>query len=308
MNASTAPTTKVSLEQRRLRRLASFQPYLYVLPAVLFVAAFLLYPMVYTLWQGFTDSNGLTAPNFVGFANYSQLFGNANFLLSLKNTLIWVVASVALPVALGLVMALSLETLPGAALFKSALYLPVTFSAAAAGILFTFIFDPGNGVLNVLFRVLGLSQLGSSRWLYDSPLNTFSMIAAYTWQSTGFNLMIFLIGLQSLPQEPLEAAKLDGAAGWNFTRLITLPMMRPYVTIAAISAAINGFKAFDLIWVMTQGGPGRSSETLAVTMYREGFILFHQGYSSAIAVIISLIALVFSYLYLRNILDRESHA
>ena len=96
MNASTAPTTKVSLEQRRLRRLASFQPYLYVLPAVLFVAAFLLYPMVYTLWQGFTDSNGLTAPNFVGFANYSQLFGNANFLLSLKNTLIWVVASVAL--------------------------------------------------------------------------------------------------------------------------------------------------------------------------------------------------------------------
>jgi ABC-type sugar transport system permease subunit len=296
----------LNLEQRRQRQLAAVLPYLYVLPAVFFVAAFLLYPMVYTVWQGFTDSNGLTAANFIGFANYAQLFGNANFLLSFKNTLIWVVASVVLPVSLGFIMALTLEKLPGASFLKSALYLPVTFSAAAAGIVFTYVFDPGNGVLNVLFRTIGLTQLGNSRWLFDSPLNTFSMIAAYTWQSTGFNLMIFLIGLQSLPTEPLEAAKIDGAAGWNFTRLITIPMMRPYVTIAAISAAINGFKAFDLIWVMTQGGPGRSSETLAVTMYREGFILFHQGYSSAIAVIISLIALVFSYLYLRSILDRES--
>jgi ABC-type sugar transport system permease subunit len=310
MNAPTATrmTTGSSPEQRRLRRLASLQPYLYVMPAVLFVAAFLLYPMVYTVWQGFTDSNGLTAPNFVGLENYGALFGNSNFLLSLQNTLIWVVASVVLPVGLGFTMALTLERLPGAAIFKTTLYLPFTFSAAAAGILFTFVFDPGNGVLNVLFRAVGLTQLGSTRWLFDSPLNTFSMIAAYTWQSTGINLMIFLIGLQSLPKEPLEAAKIDGAAGWNFTRLITVPMMRPFVTIAAISAAINGFKAFDIIWVMTQGGPGRSSETLAVTMYREGFILFHQGYSSAIAVIISLIALVFSYLYLRNILDRESHA
>ena len=227
-------------------------------------------------------------------------------MLSLKNTLLWVIASVVLPVSLGFIMALTLEKLPGATIFKSALYLPVTFSAAAAGIVFTYVFDPGNGVLNVLFRAIGLSQIGNSRWLFDSPLNTFSMIVAYTWQSTGFNLMIFLIGLQGLPKEPLEAAKIDGAAGWNFTRLITIPMMIPFVTIAAISAAINGFKAFDLIWVMTQGGPGRSSETLAVTMYREGFILFHQGYSSAIAVIISLIALVFSYLYLRSIFDRES--
>lgn len=307
MNATTRTQTNPNLERRRLKRLASFQPYFYVMPAVLFVALFLLYPMVYTFWQGFTDSNGLTAANFIGLENYVQLFGNANFLLSFQNTLVWVVASVVLPVGLGFVMALTLEKIPGAAIFKTTLYLPVTFSAAAAGILFSFVFDPGNGILNVLFKAVGLTQLGTTRWLFDSPLNTISMIAAYTWQSTGTNMMIFLIGLQSLPKEPLEAAKIDGAAGWNFTRLITVPMMRPFVTIAAISAAVNGFKAFDLIWVMTQGGPGRSSETLAVTMYREGFILFHQGYSSAIAVIISLIALVFSYLYLRSIFDREGH-
>jgi len=262
--------------------------------------------MIYTLWQSFTDANGLTPAKFVGIANYLGLINDPNFLLSLKNTLIWVVASVALPVGLGFVLALAIEKIPGASFFKSVIYLPYTISAAAAGILFTFVFDPGSGVINVLLRALGLNHLGETRWLYDSPINTISMIAAYTWQSTGVNLMLLLIGLQSLPREPLEAAKIDGAAGLAFTRWITVPMMRPFLTIAAINAAINGFKTFDLIWVMTQGGPGRSSETLAVTMYREGFILFHQGYSSAIAVVISVIALIFSYFYLRSIIERES--
>lgn len=295
------------LRPRRGFRISQLKPYLYILPATLFVCAFLLYPMVYTLWQSFTNSNGLTPPSFVGMANYVELFGDPNFFLSLRNTLIWAVASIFLPVGLGLVLALALEKLPGASFFKSVIYLPYTISAAAAGILFTFVFDPAGGVINVLLRGLGLEELGKTRWLFESPLNTFSMIAAYTWQSTGINLMILLIGLQSLPREPLEAAKIDGAAGFTFTRLITLPMMSPFITVAAINAAINGFKAFDLIWVMTQGGPGRSSETLAVTMYREGFILFDQGYSSAIAVIISLIALFFSYFYLRSVVGRESH-
>lgn len=302
----TPQTTTQAQEGRKFRLWAAVQPYLYVLPAALFVAVFLLYPMVYTLWQSFTDSNGLTAPKYVGGVNYVHLVQDPNFLFSLKNTLIWVVASVVLPVGLGFALALALEKMPGASLFKSTLYLPYTISAAAAGILFTFVFDPGNGVINVLLRAVGLSHLGDTRWLFDSPLNTFSMIGAYTWQSTGINLMILLIGLQNLPKEPLEAAQLDGASGFTFTRLITVPMMTPFLTVAAISAAINGFKAFDLIWVMTQGGPGRSSETLAVTMYREGFILFHHGHSSAIAVVISAIALLFSYFYLRSVLGRES--
>ena len=289
----------------RQRRLTTWIPYLYVLPAALFVVVFLIYPMLYTLEQSFTDANGLTAAKFVGLSNYLHLFSDPNFTTSLRNTLIWVVASVLLPVGLAFAMALVLERAPGAGFFKSTLYLPSTLSAAAAGVLFSFVFDPTSGVLNVLLGALGLTSLASTEWLFKSPLNTYAMIATYTWQSVGANLMIFLIGLQSLPREPLEAAKIDGASGLNFTRLITLPLMRPYVTIAVLMAAINGFKVFDLVWVMTQGGPGRTSETLAVTMYREGFIVFHQGASSAIAVLISLIALSFSYAYLRNVLAKE---
>ena len=281
------------------------EPYLYILPAVALVGIFLLYPMVFTLWQSFTDADGLRVPAFIGLANYKRLFGDPNFMLSLRNTLVWTVASVLLPVTLGFVFALNLNRVRGASLFKIGLYLPATVSAAAGGILFFFIFDPTAGVLNTLLRSLGLDNL-TARWLYDTPTNTYAMIAAYTWQATGLNMMLFLVGLQGLPQDPIEAAKIDGCDGWRLTLSIILPMLTPYIVITSLLAAVNGFKVFDLIWVMTQGGPGRSSETLAVTMYREGFILFNQGYSAAIAVIISLIALMFSYLYLRSVLSQES--
>ncbi len=281
------------------------EPYLYILPAVVLVSVFLLYPMVFTLWQSFTDADGLSVPSFIGLANYKRLFGDPNFMLSLRNTLVWTVASVLLPVTLGFIFALNLNRVRGSNFFKVGLYLPATVSAAAGGILFFFIFDPTNGALNTLLRNVGLETL-TARWLYDTPTNTYAMIAAYTWQATGLNMMLFLVGLQGLPQEPIEAAKIDGCAGWRLIWSIILPMMTPYIVITSLLAAVSGFKVFDLIWVMTQGGPGRSSETLAVTMYREGFILFNQGYSASIAVIISIIALTFSYLYLRSVLGQES--
>jgi ABC-type sugar transport system permease subunit len=280
------------------------EPFLYVLPAALFVAAFLLYPVVTTIWTGFTEYDGISDPVFVGFDNYLHLFADAHFLRSLGNTLIWTVASVVLPVGLGLVFALTLNAVRWSQVFKSVIYLPATVSAAAVGILFSFIFAFDNGALNTILRAFGFE---GERWLFEAPTNSFSMIAAYTWQSTGLNMMLFLVGLQGLPPEPIEAAKLDGCTGLSLVRRIIVPMMMPFIVIATLLAVVNGFKVFDQIWVMTQGGPGRSSETLAVTMYREGFILFNQGYSAAIAVIIGLAAMIFSYFYLRSVLDQEKN-
>jgi multiple sugar transport system permease protein len=281
-------------------------PYLYVLPAAAFVGFFLLYPMVVTFWRSFTAFDGITDPVFVGLANYRELFIDPHFLRSLRNTLIWTVAAVILPVGLGLTLALVMNRVRWSGFFKVSIYLPATISAAAVGILFSFIFAYNNGALNGVLRGVGLDWL-AARWLFEAPLNTFSMIAAYTWQSTGLNLMLFLVGLQGLSPEPIEAAKIDGCVGFNLVRRIVIPMLMPFIVIATLLAVVNGFKVFDLIWVMTQGGPGRASETLAVTMYREGFILFKQGYSAAIAVIISIAALLFSYLYLRSVLDQETH-
>lgn len=297
---ASVPTPGDRLWLQRIR------PYLYVMPAAAFVVVFLMYPMVLTLWRSFTRFDGITDAVFIGLANYRDLFLDPYFLLSLRNTLIWTVAAVVLPVSLGLAIALTVNRVRWSGFFKISIYLPATISAAAVGILFTFVFAYDHGVVNAFLRGIGLDAL-ASRWLFEAPLNTFSMIAAYTWQSTGLNLMLFLVGLQGLPTDPIEAAKLDGCTGWSLTWRIIIPMLMPFIVIATLLAVVNGFKVFDLIWVMTQGGPGRTSETLAVTMYREGFILFKQGYSAAIAVIISLAALLFSYFYLRSVLEQESH-
>ena len=299
--ATTGEVGRAPAVREFLRRI---EPYLYVLPAALFVAAFLLYPVVTTIWQGFTRYDGITDPVFVGLDNYVRLFADGHFLRSLRNTLIWTVAAVVLPVTLGMAFAITLNAVRWSGLFKTVIYLPATVSAAAVGILFTFIFGYDNGALNALMNALGFHSV---RWLFEAPTNTMSMIGAYTWQSTGLNMMLFLVGLQGLPPEPIEAAKLDGCTGFGLVWRILVPMLMPYVVIATLLAVVNGFKVFDLIWVMTQGGPGRSSETLAVTMYREGFILFNQGYSAAIAVIIGLAAMTFSYFYLRSVLDQEKN-
>ena len=309
MSASTLhPRSSSRAEHRehaKHRRTKAVMPYLYVLPAALLVTAFLIYPMVTTLYLSFTNADGLMAPDFVGLANYVKLFGDANFLRPLGNTLIWTAASLVLPVGLGFLFAISINALHGSAFFKSGIYLPATISATATGVLFTFFLDR-NGIINLLLRGVGLEDWAIN-WLYTIPQNTWAMIMAYTWQATGLNMMLFLVGLQALPREPLEAAQLDGARGWTLMWRIVLPMLTPYIVIASLLAVVNGFKVFDTIWVMTQGGPARSSETLAVTMYREGFILFDQGYAAAVAVVISVVALGFSYFYLRTVLGRESH-
>jgi ABC-type sugar transport system permease subunit len=306
MQATAAPsqaiTDSAAAAAANARLWRRVQPYLYVLPAALFVAAFLIYPVVVTVWQSLNHDDGITQPVFVGLENYAELFADPHFLVSLENTIIWTVAAVVLPVTLGLVFAITLNAVRWSALFKSVIYLPATVSASAVGILFTFIFAYDNGALNAILNAFGLHSV---RWLFETPTNTFSMIGAYTWQSTGLNLMLFLVGLQGLPPEPIEAAKLDGCTGFGLVWRIIIPMLMPYVVIATLLAVVNGFKVFDLIWVMTQGGPGRSSETLAVTMYREGFIMFNQGYGAAIAVIIGVAAMTFSYFYLRSVLDQE---
>jgi len=290
---------------RKWRRNKAILPYLYILPAAFFVSAFLLYPMLSTLYLSFTNSDGLRAPEFIGFANYSRLFADPNFLRPLGNTLIWTVASLVIPVSLGFIFAFAINALPQAKFFQISIYIPATISATATAVLFTFFLDK-NGLVNILLRAVGLDELATN-WLFAIPQNTYSMILAYSWQATGLNMMIFLVGLQGLPKDPLEAARLDGATGWSLVRYVVLPMMMPYIIIASLLAVVNGFKVFDTIWVMTQGGPARSSETLAVTMYREGFILFDLGFAAAVAVIISVVALGFSYFYLRTVLGRESH-
>tara|TARA_Y100000766_G_C18751438_1_gene528709 strand:- start:114 stop:884 length:771 start_codon:yes stop_codon:yes gene_type:complete len=253
--------------------------------------------------MSFTDNDGLNPANFIGFDNYIKLFLDPNYIIPIKNTIIWTVLATVFPVAIGFLFAYSIQFLPRSNFFQILIYIPATVSAAAAGVLFGFILDK-SGLFNQVLALIGFEHLNRD-WLFRAPENTYSMIGAYTWQATGINMMIFLVGLQGLPKEPMEAAKIDGAKGFTLIFKIVIPMIMPYFVIASLLALINSFRIFDSVWVMTMGGPGRYSETLAVTMYREGFIIFDLGYAAAVAVLISLVGLVFSYYYLKSVLTKE---
>jgi ABC-type sugar transport system permease subunit len=281
----------------RLR--AGAAPYLFLLPAVLMVGVFLLWPFVRTVSLSFTDSDG-GAGNWVGLENYRQLANDDVMLDSMRNTLLWVIGTLVFPVGFGLLIATVSHGLNGGAALRLPFLIPYAMSGTAIGVMWEFMLR-GNGAINNTLEQLGLDRF-AEKWLLQPPLNTWSMILASTWQSVGVSVLLFLIGLQVIPQDPIEAARIDGAEGWRLFRDMTFPLLRPMTVVVVGISLVNSLKTFDIIWVMTQGGPYRSSETLAVTMYRETFLLFRHGYGSAIAVLLSLIVLVVSSVYLRRTL------
>jgi multiple sugar transport system permease protein len=176
--------------------------------------------------------------------------------------------------------------------------IPYAISGAGVAVVWGFILQP-HGALNDVLTWLHLPGGHSSLLLYR-PVNTIVMIVAASWQGVGVNALLFLVGLQSIPREPIEAAQVDGASGWTMFRHIHWPLLRPLTAVVVGLAIVASLKTFDVVWVLTQGGPGRSSETLAVTMYRNTFVANQYGDGSAVAVILTLIAGIASVTYLRS--------
>ncbi|MDD5659157.1 MAG: sugar ABC transporter permease [Actinomycetota bacterium] len=276
---------------------SAFSNYLYVAPALLMVLAFLIAPIIFVLYVSFTDWDLLHPMNFIGIKNYIKIFSDPNLLISIKNTLIWVVFILAIPMVLGLILAVFIKNVWFSDQIKSIFYIPLAMSGAGIGIIWYWIFSR-TGFLNSILMFFGAIAAPKS-WLLIIPQNTFAMIAAVTWQTTGLNMILFLMGLQNIPIEVLEAAKIDGSNEWHTFTKIILPLLKPITTIVIILNIIGSFKIFDIIWVMTAGGPARSSETLAVSMYKESFSLHRMGYGSSIAVILSLIIFIAGIGYLK---------
>lgn len=300
--SSSAVAEQVSYQApaRATRVVAWVTPYLFLFPAVALVGILLLWPFLRTLNLSFTDSNGTSTGSFVGLDNYTRLASDPILTDALINTLLWVVGTLALPVGIGLLVAVVSLDLAHASVFRLPFLIPYALSGTAIGVMWEFMLR-GNGAINSSLEAIGLESFTQS-WLLQPPLNTWSMIFASTWQSVGVSVLLFLVGLQVIPKDPVEAAKLDGAAGWTLFKDITFPLLRPMTIVVVGISLVNSLKTFDIIWVMTQGGPYRSSETLAVTMYRETFLLFRHGYGSAIAVLLSVIIIAVSWVYLQRTL------
>ncbi|CAM3573690.1 carbohydrate ABC transporter permease [Occultella aeris] len=270
----------------------------FVAPGVLLVAVVLYLPFLWTTYISFTEYNGLGDPEFIGIENFRDMFADPAFLNSVLNTLYWVLGTIALPVGLGLLIAVLSHGLPNATLFRLPFLIPYALSGVAVGVIWSFVLQT-NGALSqaLVFLHLPGSEL---RWLLDAPLNTFVMIGASTWQGAGVNALLFGIGLQSIPKEPLEAARVDGASGFTLFRTMTWPMLAPLTTVVVGLSIVGSLKTFDIIWGMTKGGPGRVSETLALTMYKETFINNAYGLGAAVALFLTVVTVLASILYLRR--------
>ncbi|WP_342373238.1 sugar ABC transporter permease [Propioniciclava soli] len=270
----------------------------FLAPALILCGVLLYAPFLYTAYLSLTEFNGLGDPEFVGVAKYTELFDDPNIVQSMLNTVIWVVGTLVLPVGLGLLIAVLAHGLKGSFWYRLPFLLPYAISGIAVGVIFSFILQT-NGALTQAMEFLHL-PFADSRWLLDWPLNTFVMIAAATWQGAGVNALLFGVGLQSIPTEPIEAAKVDGATGWSLFKNITWPMLAPMTTVVVGLSIVGSLKTFDIVWGMTQGGPGRVSETLAITMYKQSFMLNDYGLGAAVALLLTVVTVGASLLYLRR--------
>ncbi|MFD7389393.1 carbohydrate ABC transporter permease [Streptomyces sp. NPDC059852] len=271
----------------------------FMAPAVILVTLFLLAPFVWTTYRSFF-SDTRTAP-FSWFDNYALFASDPALSRSIQNTLMWVVGTVVLPFVLGLAIACMTNAGRFSRLVRLCVVLPYALSGSAVAVVWNFMLTT-DGAVNQVLTGLGLDSLAQG-WLLTWPGNTVVMILANAWQATGVAVILFLVGLQSIPPETLEAGSLDGAGAWQQFRHIVLPQLRPVSIIVIGMSLVNGLKSFDLIWVLTQGGPGRATETLAVSMYNETFLELRPGAGAAIAVVLTLIVLAASWLYLRRQLD-----
>lgn len=275
----------------------------FVAPGVLLVAVLLYLPLLWTLFLSFTTYNGLGDPKWVGIANYQNMFEDPDFLGSMFNTLLWVVGTLAVPVGLGLGLALMTFNLKGGVWLRLPFLIPYAISGIGVGLIWSFVLQ-SNGALDQALHFFGVGD--TPRWLLDAPLNTIVMIVAASWQGVGVNALLFTIGLQSIPKEPLEAARLDGARGARLFVSILWPMLRPLTTVVIGLSIVASLKTFDIVLGMTRGGPGRVSETLALTMFNDTFVNSQYGLGSAIAVFLTVVTLLASILYLRQQLSKKN--
>lgn len=274
----------------------------FVAPGVILVAVLLYLPLLWTAFLSLTEYNGLGDPEWVGFANYVEMLDDPAFLGSVLNTLLWVAGTLLVPVGIGLGVALLTWNLKGGTWLRLPFLIPYALSGIGVGVIWSFILS-GGGALDQALAAFGVGD--TPRWLVDAPLNTVVMILATAWQGVGVNALLFTIGLQSIPREPLEAARIDGANGLRLFRSILWPMLRPLTAVVVGLSIVASLKTFDIVQGMTKGGPGRASETLALTMYKETFVNSEYGLGSAIAVFLTVVTLAASVLYLRQQLSSK---
>jgi multiple sugar transport system permease protein len=274
--------------------------YRFIVPALIVVGTVIIFPWLFTVYMSVFDWKIGSVAHFVGLDNYTKLFTNQRFLESIGHTFYFTVLAVVMPLVLGTVAALIFHReFPLRGVLRAVFTMPMMATPVAVALVWTMMFHPQQGVLNYLLSLVGLPP---SLWVYSPTLVIPSLVLVEIWHWTPLVMLIVLGGLAALPIEPYESARLDGATEWQLFRYLTLPMVAPFLIVAAVIRTIDALKAFDTIYVISQGGPGTASETINLYLYLQAFAFYNIGNASAVVVVFFVIifALALLLLYVRQ--------
>jgi raffinose/stachyose/melibiose transport system permease protein len=273
---------------------------LFLMPAFILFMLFVIYPIFRSIYFSMFDWNGLgPAVDFVGLENFRAILTDVVFLKAIRNVLLIIVFSVGLQLPVALVLAVMVgRELPGRGLFRTIFFMPYVLSEVNVAIMWMLLYtnDPERGLLNAIVVALGGHPVA---WLGDPNVVLLAVFAAITWKYFGFHMLLYLAGLQNIPLEIEEAARIDGASSVQNFFYITLPLLSSTIRTSVYLSVLGCLQQFILVQIMTRGGPVNASETLATYMYRFGFVRFQLGYGSAVAIYMFLFCLIFSLLYQR---------
>lgn len=275
-------------------------------PALVLMLVFIILPTVAVIVLGFTDFElGYASFRFVGFENYAELLNSRTFRKSLWNTAVYTAIVTPVSIALGLGVALLIESEPrGRSFFRTVYFLPVASLLVAMATVWQYLFHPSIGPLNALLAQFGIP---GPNWLGASSTVIYGLSVIGIWQSVGFNMVLFLAGLTAIPRDLYAAAQVDGAkSAFDRFRLVTWPMLGPTTLFVTTISVINSVKVFETVKTLTEGGPNKASEVLLFTIYQEGFVFLRVGYASAMTVVFLAILVVLMVLQYR-LLDRQVH-
>ena len=280
----------------RIKR-ENLTPYLYLAPFLLFFIVFQIYPIFQGLYVSLTKWDLATPPRFVGLANYAGLLRDSLFWTALRNTSLFVLLNAPLAVVIPLCLAILVnEPIHGRAVFRSAFSTPLMISVATVGVLWQWFYNPAFGLINYY---LGLVGLPGQNWLSQTGWAMIAVVVTTVWWTSGFNMILFLAGLQDIPEHLYDAAKIDRAGNWALFRYVTLPGLRATLLFVGVTTIIGSFRVFGQVFVMTNGGPFDSTRTIVQHIYESGFRYFKMGVASSVAWVLFSIVLVFTFIQFR---------
>ena len=274
------------------RNQRSLAPFLFLAPGIFMFLVYVIIPIFQSINISFYEWDGLGDATYIGFDNYIELIDDEAFYTSLKNNVIWLILYL-LAIPAGLFVALFLnQTVTGIRIYKSLFFFPFVISQVVVGLVFSWFYDPSYGLMNIILMALGADAIPV---LADEKYVTYGIIAAGLWPQTAYCMILYLTGLNSVDPEQIEAARLDNARGFKMLWYVILPQLRPATFIALVVTVIGALRSFDLISIMTDGGPWGSSQVLAFYMYEQAFSEygFRMGYGAAIAVVLFLIMMFY---------------